>query len=262
MATMRVRKEGTLLSSQPYCSVLYSQYREVVCNYCYTQPTLKSRHLCQDCEVVTYCSRACAEQDQDCHGLECDLLALAQPSTTTAWLVMKAWLRFNSELGGEVGEEVPGLSRRRTFLDLLTHEEDIRKSKKMMNNIQEHYRDLEQVLPSDLMPDHTEFVRLYGRVVINNFELITSSSGGESLGIALYLAPSVVDHSCEPNAWVEIRGRKLVMRSLVDRERLDMGQVFISYVDSEEPSTTVRRDYLSRHYFFTCQCNRCKEGDI
>ena len=152
---------------------------------------------------------------------------------------------------------MPGWAKKRTFGDFLSHESDIRQNKAIMSHISTHYKDLQDIL-LDLMPDFTEFVQLYGRMVINNFELITLTSGGESLGIAVYLAPSIVDHNCQPNAWVEFSGRKLIMRSYIDREKVDMSKVYISYIDSEEEDAKVRQDYLKRHYFFLCGCLRCK----
>jgi len=249
-----------MLESSPYCSVLYTEYMDVICNFCYTRPTLHTRLVCKDCEILTYCSRKCLEQDRECHSLECAQLSESgcQPSSATAWLLMRVWLRSSSERGKEEGEKVPDKKTNRIFHDLLSHEEDIRKNRKFMENIQEHYDDLQQVMSPETLPDFCDFVTLYGRVVINNFELITTTSDQESLGLALYLTPSLVDHSCEPNAWVEIRGRKLLLRTIEDRERLDLSKVLISYVDTDEQRTQVRRDYLQRHYFFTCQCERCK----
>ena len=196
------------------------------------------------------------------HGLECGLLADSgvQPSTATAWLLMRLWLRTCHELEveGELqGEAVPGWGRKRIFSDFLSHESEIRQNKVMMSHIATHYKDLQDIL-LDKMPDFSDFVQLYGRMVINNFELITLLSDGESLGIGVYLAPSVVDHSCKPDAWVEFDGRRLIMRSYTDREKVDMSKVCISYIDSEEEDTKVRQEYLKRHYFFTCGCLRCK----
>ena len=196
------------------------------------------------------------------HGLECGLLAEsgAEPGTVTAWLLMRVWLRYSHEVeveGGPSGEVVPGCNKKRTFEDFLCHDSDIRQNKVTMSHISKHYKDLQDILV-DMMPGFAEFVQLYGRMVINNFELITLTSGGESLGIGVYLAPSIVDHSCQPDAWVEFSGRKLIMRSYIDREKVDMSKVFISYIDSEEEDATVRKDYLKRHYFFEWGCLRCK----
>ena len=65
--------------------------------------------------------------------------------------------------------------------------------------------------------------------------------------MGVYLAPSILvstknkktefkypkhilitqDHSCQPNAWVEFEGNKLVLRSKCDQEKPDMSKVFI-----------------------------------
>ena len=195
------------------------------------------------------------------HGLECGLLAGsgAQPGTDTAWLLMRVWLRFRHEVEGEGephGEEVPGQKHKRTFADFFSHERDLRKDEKKMGHIARHYRDLEDILV-DQMPTFDEFVELYGKVVINNFELRQSGSG-ESYGMALYLAPSIVDHSCQPNAWVEIVGKRLVMRSSMDMERVEMDKVFFSYINTEA-EFVVRQNYLRKYFFFTCACQKCKD---
>ena len=93
------------------------------------------------------------------HGLECGLLAESgvQPSTVTAWLLMRVWLRYNHEMeveGGPSGEAVPGWNKMRTFGDFLSHESDIRQNKVIMNHISTHYKDLQDIL-LDMMPDFT-----------------------------------------------------------------------------------------------------------
>ena len=195
------------------------------------------------------------------HSLECELLVGSgrEPSTDTAWLLMRIWLRYSQELegeGGPVGEEVPGWKHQRTFTDFLSHENDLRKDQKKMSHISEHYKDLEEIL-ADKMPTFDEFVELYGKVVINNFELRQKSTG-DSYGMALYLAPSIVDHSCVPNAWIEIVGKRLVMRSSVDVEKVEMDKVFFSYINTEA-EFEVRQKYLKKYFFFTCGCQKCKD---
>ena len=61
-----------------------------------------------------------------------------------------------------------------------------------------------------------EFVRNYGRFVINGFE-VTSPDSKITLGWALYLNISVIDHSCSPNAKVAFRGNILYLLSLEER---------------------------------------------
>ena len=176
------------------------------------------------------------------------------------------WLRWSAERrgdwgafqDGEEGEAVPGRREPRRFSDFLSHQEDIRQSGRMMNHLTQHYNSLEQVLLED-MPDFQEFVRLYGMVVINDFELqqFEGPFEDESLGLGVYLTPSVLNHSCTPNAFPEFRGNKMLLRSLGDLPKPDMDQVFIGYTDTEEQDAGARRDFLKRHYFFSCQCVKC-----
>ena len=49
----------------------------------------------------------------------------------------------------------------------------------------------------------------------------------ETIGTALYLGPSILDHSCSPNAAVSFDGVNIVVRSLTDRDELDFGATFI-----------------------------------
>ena len=181
-------------------------------------------------------------------------------------LSCRVWLRWSAERrgdwgafhDGEEGERVPGRTKPRKFSDFLSHEEEIRKCGRMMKHIAEHYTELELVLLDD-MPDFQEFVRLYGMVVINDFEL-TQSCGtweDESLGMGVFLAPSIVDHSCRPNAEVEFKGNRLLMRSLVDRKEVCIDKVFFSYISEEDSAK--RREYLQKYFFFDCRCEQCLE---
>lgn len=54
------------------------------------------------------------------------------------------------------------------------------------------------------------FIVNYGKFVINGFE-ITCPLTQETLGWAIYLEISVVDHSCDPNAKVSFQGNTLTL---------------------------------------------------
>ena len=264
---MWLKKGGTIFDSRPYAAVVYPQYREAVCHHCCSAPPSPGLD-CGECQAAAYCSRRCLQAAAATHALECALLEGAgEPAHPTATLLLRVWLRWSAERRGdwgpfhegEEGELVPGRTVPRRFSDFMAHEEDIRRSSRMMRHITKHYEALEAVLLDD-MPNFQEFVQIYGMVVINDFEL-TQSSGeleGHSLGMAVYLAPSIVDHSCRPNADVEFLGSRLVMRSLVDRREKDVSNVFFSYIDEQEDQK--RREYLKKFFFFDCQCDKCLEN--
>merc|ERR1711890_102966 len=120
-----------------------------------------------------------------------------------------------------------------------------------MKHVTAHYRELETILLDD-MPDFKEFLTIYGKVVINDFELqqYSGPNEDESIGLGVYLAPSILNHSCSPNAFPEFHGNRLVLRSLADQPEADMDRVTIGYTDTEDQDPEARRDFLLRHYFF------------
>ena len=60
------------------------------------------------------------------------------------------------------------------------------------------------------------FVEIYGKLVVNGFE-ITDDITKETIGWGIYLLPSIIDHSCQPNAMVLYQGGKnLTVISLMD----------------------------------------------
>ena len=83
----------------------------------------------------------------------------------------------------------------------------------------------------------------------------------QSIGSALYLGPSVMDHSCQPNASVSFDGINLIVRTLVDKPEGNFNygsDVFISYLDLLN-DTGGRREKLQKQYYFRCGCVRCSD---
>ncbi|KAB5532518.1 hypothetical protein GE09DRAFT_973386 [Coniochaeta sp. 2T2.1] len=76
-----------------------------------------------------------------------------------------------------------------------------------------------------------------------------------SVGIALDLLSCVINHSCEPNAFLCFEDGRVIARSL--RPVQSGEEVTISYCEPMLPLAT-RRDYLEAEYFFRCFCKRCE----
>ena len=96
-------------------------------------------------------------------------------------------------------------------------------------------------------------MEVLGRLYINGFEICDDKM--ESYGWGVYLGPSIMDHSCSPNALVSFHGRLLTVTALEEVEELD--DVRISYTDSSSPAS-VRRERLMEDYFFLCECTKCR----
>lgn len=69
---------------------------------------------------------------------------------------------------------------------------------------------------------------------VNSFSICTQEL--QSVGTGIYLAASVVDHSCKPNAVVTFEGTTLYMRALEEFSFLDWSKVSKSLFHKDKPS--------------------------
>ena len=87
---------------------------------------------------------------------------------------------------------------------------------------------------------------------------LASSEMGDAAGTATYLAPSLFNHSCDPNvdvAWVSgDAGAQMRTRVHVARGT----ELTICYTDGGAP-VDARRGALEHAYGFVCRCERCVE---
>lgn len=118
-------------------------------------------------------------------------------------------------------------------------------------------------------PDPDFFMECYGRMAVNSFGILDADTFSECIGSACYLGPSIMDHSCSPNAVVAFgghaaAGRKdvLVVRATEDIPSRDFRRdVRISYIDTFE-STPRRQESLLKAYYFLCRCPRCLRPEV
>ena len=87
---------------------------------------------------------------------------------------------------------------------------------------------------------------------------LASSETGDAAGTATYLAPSLFNHSCDPNVDVDWVSGDAGMRA---RTRVDVAkgtELTICYTDGGAP-VDARRGALEHAYGFVCRCERCVE---
>jgi hypothetical protein len=92
-------------------------------------------------------------------------------------------------------------------------------------------------------------------LTINSFEM--TDVDDFAVGWGLYLAPSILNHSCVPNAEANFEGKEIVIRLTVNIENSELSDIFISYISLAAP-TEVRRAKLLKYYHFECLCLRCQ----
>ena len=159
---------------------------------------------------------------------------------------------------GKTEVDIPFNGGKRRFFDLLPHTAEIVRDPPRIEAFQAYYGVLKDCFPVGL-PEKDELLEIYGRVLINSFNVMNEDY--QSVGIGLYLAASVLDHSCVPNAAVVFDGLRLKVR-VTDpdlKSISDIRDLRISYTHLLN-ETEMRRKELREQYYFTCDCDRC-QGD-
>ena len=210
----------------------------------------RSSFLCPDCHVISYCSRECLAEDRSDHRLECHVMEELEDLPDITRMMARLLLKVE-EGGEEQSEPLPFSMGDRTFASLLSHEDKIDEEDKCAAQI---FDSLSQIIPA-ATGTWQHFKHIYGKLIINSFE-ISGEYDDDKLGWALYLAPSILDHSCVPSAEVTFSGKNIQVISKVNLVEINLRKIYISYIDPGE-SNEVRRRKLKKYYHFDCVCDRC-----
>jgi len=60
--------------------------------------------------------------------------------------------------------------------------------------VEAHYAEVVKMLGPERAPPPEFYLRVYGRMAVNSFHVLNEEQ--EGVGFALYLGPSIMDHSC------------------------------------------------------------------
>lgn len=85
-----------------------------------------------------------------------------------------------------------------------------------------------EILPKDVLPGPKELLGIFGRMSVNSFNILDTDM--TSLGVGIYLGPSIVDHSCKPNAAAIFEGTQITLRALCDLPALDWTKVSVAII--------------------------------
>lgn len=111
----------------------------------------------------------------------------------------------------------------KTNIFFFTDYPDIKADEKRMEHLECLTSVLKELLDDELMPNQSELMGIYGRLVVNGFNILDPEMNSVATG--LYLGVSITDHSCVPNAIATFEGTKLFIRTLKDLPCLDWSKV-------------------------------------
>lgn len=246
-----------VFSSEPFCHIVKSNVKSGVCDYClYVQSDENqcSMKQCSGCKLVYYCGppKNCQNNAQY-HLKECMYLQKMAPKVPMDSIRLMGRILDKMENGGpDEYEDLPD-GRKRFLKDLITHKEEIKNDKLRAKGLDIIESELKHYL-GDETPKKSEIINIYGMIVINSFTIMNNSLN--PIGQGLYLAASVLDHSCEPNAiWIS-NGKELRIRSVKKIEKFE--DIRIAYIPLFDRTKNRRKD-LMEAYYFRCKCVRCAD---
>lgn len=242
----------TVHSEKPFIHVLSTHLRNLKCDHCYAECELLS---CSGCRYVKYCDRNCQKYAWGIHKNECinlRKLPSGQELPSTARLLCRLITKLKR--GGDQEKGNYDKNKFRFFKDLQSHYSDIKEDKKRMEHSISLYGVLKDFMEEKNLPNFSEFMGMYGRVVVNSFNILDGDMN--NLGTGIYLGASTIDHSCEPNAVAVFSGTAITIRTIKDIPAFKWSKIRISYIDALK-STDERRSVLLEQYYFLCDCPRC-----
>ncbi len=253
---MVIAKGQQVLKCKPFAHVVGMQHKDSLCDFCMRDAGQKTLKKCSGCKVVYYCQVSCQKKAwMTYHRQECSYLSKVAPKIPTDTVRLMARIIFKLRQGGmrECAELPDG--RQRYFEDLMTHQREIVRDTQRIEAFLSFHAVLQDCL-GDALPPKNEVLEIYGRVLINSFNVMNDDY--QPVGIGLYLAPSVLDHSCSPNATVLFDGSSLILKAIEDVP--DFDKIFISYTNILAP-TEERKRALKSQYYFDCQCEKCSNAE-
>ena len=208
-----------------------------------------------------YCNaQKCQKSDWKKHKYECPIFALQYGrlhGTNIRFLLrLFLYLKANPDQWDFRVPLQTDPNSSRCLRDLMSHKDDIEKSPKL----EEFDRICNVFNLLGVKYERDELLELYGRIEINGFaaENPLQDAVEVKMGFGLYLAESIFDHSCWPNAATVFVGNQIEVRALKKIEQDE--PIYITYIDLMQPKP-LRHKLLKEQYFFDCNCTKCK-GDF
>uniref|UniRef100_A0A8D8YDI3 Histone-lysine N-methyltransferase SMYD3 n=1 Tax=Cacopsylla melanoneura TaxID=428564 RepID=A0A8D8YDI3_9HEMI len=252
------KPEGTLLlTEKPFVFVLHNNQKVKRCDHCFESGDLSN---CSLCDKVAYCSSKCEAEAWSVHKFECPNMKRISPKIVPDAVRMIARIIYKLKYckGWETkGFYGSGRNEFRKFSDLESHYEDLQHDRKRLQD----FLSLSSVLKdfmgeNESLPPPSELLNIYGRLLINSFNIMDISMN--TIGSGLYLGTSRFDHSCSPNAVAVFSSTTISIRLTKPMEQFDWSKVFVSYIDVLQP-TSKRIGELNKGYYFECCCEVCQD---
>ncbi|KIV80913.1 hypothetical protein PV11_08379 [Exophiala sideris] len=216
---------------------------------------------CSGCKVVKFCDQKCQKQAWSrYHRLECELFARLHPRILPT--NVRGLVRLLKQ--HKAGLLAEGEWKR--LLALEDHQDQLRREGG------ERWEDLMLMAQGIKSYSGSEqslelILRLICILTVNSFTLTSPTL--DSLGLALHPSTALLNHACDPNAFVRFDVSptsqqsgffghgSISIHALRDISKNE--EITLSYVDTTLPVESRQAELMER-YFFNCSCNLCAKG--
>lgn len=214
-----------------------------VCAFCLTTYPASRVTICENCNLMSYCSQRCLEADT-LHTPECDDVCKPQK------LVMSGFLRALYRILCMAEQPRP----RDSYARLTHHTTDTDWAALDTLRVA-----AESLVTRNASRGHSveQILKYAGMLFINQYTRCDDL--GRQAGYIFDPTLALINHSCVPNAFLLFRGRKV---HLVCWKPIDLGdEVLLSYSRFMHP-TPERRTLLYMHFRFWCKCPGCESREL
>ncbi|KAH9629543.1 hypothetical protein HF086_014554 [Spodoptera exigua] len=198
-----IKAGDLILTEQPFAFVLSSKEQGSRCDNCLEKGKVLK---CSGCQFVYYCGRACQRDAWGDHKWECANFKRVAPK------VLPDGARMLAKIINRLYRDYS----------------DLKSDTKRMDHFTSLCVVLYEFLKDISLPNTVELMGLYGRMVINSFMILDIDMN--SIGTGIYLASSILDHSCDPNAVAIFDGKTINIRAIKDMPCLDWNQYLFQNV--------------------------------
>ncbi|XP_022688712.1 N-lysine methyltransferase SMYD2-A-like [Varroa jacobsoni] len=246
--TLSFKKGKVLLREAPYAAAICEVSLASSCSYCFKDANVKA---CSKCRTVSYCSKECRKKDSADHKIECIAIRRTEGQSldTETRLVIRAISKHHREIQRGVLSVGDWFGVKRTIINLVSHIDYLANQTDLFRGTSTKAQNILKII-GDLIPCfHEELIGMIQRIRLNSY--------GSQNVVAVHLAASKFDHSCQPELPIThvFDGRKITFRALEDFT-CERDQMRISYLPPLL-SYPVRQDLLMTRYYFECDCNKC-----
>lgn len=202
-----------------------------------------------------YCDQVCQKSDWSRHKYECKLYAghyeEIDENLERFLLRMLLFLTNKPQSMSKKYSLFYDNNIGRSYDDLMTHKENITNDDNKCRKFAAICDKYENV---NITFDKSQLFEMFCKICINSYSMLNTDLNG--IGSGVYVAESMFDHSCTPNAAPVFNGIDLEIRCI---KPIEEGEpITVNYIDLKESKST-RQKMLKEQYYFDCNCPRCEQ---